>query len=1181
MAAVEPVLRFLTVDDGLRELAFESSATITVPWRQRLTLRPTWDFFRPADYQVQFITTAGGFWCGAVTPLEARGDLVVFEAPAQFPSLADIRVLFRSVDGLTQIDTGLVLRVLANFTVPLYRAPTAEDLEVGPRGSGESIQGREIFAAEGDRLDLVVTIANDDQRRGNTVWNITGGSIIFEGWDFLSWRLPTEAGRHQVRFIHDCDASRILQATVRVGPVLGPGLPPRCTGVELDRRGSGEFTSSQITTLDQGGSVDLVATIENDDGRRDNIIWTVSSGRIASQEWDQMTWEPPEGDHDAVVELSIDGVPQNACTSIFLFRGVSALPGADLILEDILSAELWQELLGNQAAINEDTGFRLPSLLGNLQDQVTGGVSFLGRQIEDVAGTTADLSVGATSQLLGVLEGTLGATMQQIGERTTSDILGALGGISFPGVLDIWDGFWSGIEEFLAPVIRTGANLFLEALETAFAALGGPLWARMLEVPDLPPWVRDWFVELADPTSQIAGIVGQAAGGSAVSGSITGIIAPYLRVIEHWANMNLPNVVPAPEFLTRLVQRGTLDIDTAESSFMAQGLSAEVQAWHLELGTVRPDLSMLLGFLRRADMAELVAGAGALGQSLAAPYSVGLPRLDVLTRIVQLGWETDTLSELLDQRLILPGIQDLIRFAVREAFTPQIVEEFQLDADFPDAILPFSAGQGLPPEWTRMFWRAHWELPAVNQGFQMRHRASFAPFFAGESATGDIDGQAVYQVIDDGGLDLLLRTQDVMVFWRERLKAISFNVLSRVDIRRMYDLGVVDAAEVELTYLSQGYNTTDAAGLREFVERLAIQPALTARISEVRQQFRAGIMDIGRAEELLAGVGPSGKQLIPLAAEVAEELATLELDRAGDRTARLLIAWQAALRKDLVDVVGFRAALEALPVPIEEIDFRVALDTIVRKTEEPTAEEQELRAAGRGTVQRRFREGLILEGQFRQEMDLLGYTAPETARYLDLATLEFDTNLSLDLLAAYRAGLRANRLTEAEFRALVGTLGIDPLLVGAYVNFDRLRRRIEPPEPEEQELRAVGRGTVLGRFREGWVSRQQFSQEMGTLGYTEAETDRYALVADYSFDFDWRQDALATLRRAFGTGTIDGDEFINRLVSLGMDPGRAQTHLALQQLRLLAPAEVTTVLEGEVVELEPTIVPAPDITLPG
>ncbi len=112
----------------------------------------------------------------------------------------------------------------------------------------------------------------------------------------------------------------------------------------------------------------------------------------------------------------------------------------------------------------------------------------------------------------------------------------------------------------------------------------------------------------------------------------------------------------------------------------------------------------------------------------------------------------------------------------------------------------------------------------------------------------------------------------------------------------------------------------------------------------------------------------------------------------------------------------------------------------------------------------------------------------------------------------------------------------------------------------------MGRGTVLGRFREGWISAQQFAGEMATLGYSAAETDRYALVADYTFDFDWKQDALSVLRRAFVTATISGDDFIDRLVGLGMDPGRAQTHLALEQLRLL-----------ERVELEE----APAIALPG
>jgi len=138
--------------------------------------------------------------------------------------------------------------------------------------------------------------------------------------------------------------------------------------------------------------------------------------------------------------------------------------------------------------------------------------------------------------------------------------------------------------------------------------------------------------------------------------------------------------------------------------------------------------------------------------------------------------------------LFFPTPSDLVQFAVREVYTPDIVEKFGQKEDLPDKFLEEAEKAGMSKEQATNYWAAHWELPSVLQGFEMLHR----------------------RVIDRQELSQLLRAKDVMPFWRDKLTAISYNPLTRVDVRRMYSVGVLDRKEVYNSYLDIGYNEKNA-----------------------------------------------------------------------------------------------------------------------------------------------------------------------------------------------------------------------------------------------------------------------------------------------------------------------------------------------------------------------------------
>jgi len=136
----------------------------------------------------------------------------------------------------------------------------------------------------------------------------------------------------------------------------------------------------------------------------------------------------------------------------------------------------------------------------------------------------------------------------------------------------------------------------------------------------------------------------------------------------------------------------------------------------------------------------------------------------------------------------IPPVADIITMAVREAFTPAIAQRFGQYEDFPPEFVEWAQKKGLSQEWAERYWAAHWSLPSPQQGFEMLHRG----------------------VIDHSDLNLLLRASDVMPFWRDKLVEIAYRPLSRVDVRRMFALGVIDTAGVRKAYKDIGYNDYNA-----------------------------------------------------------------------------------------------------------------------------------------------------------------------------------------------------------------------------------------------------------------------------------------------------------------------------------------------------------------------------------
>ena len=240
----------------------------------------------------------------------------------------------------------------------------------------------------------------------------------------------------------------------------------------------------------------------------------------------------------------------------------------------------------------------------------------------------------------------------------------------------------------------------------------------------------------------------------------------------------------------------------------------------------------------------------------------------------------------------IPGPSDLIRFAVREAFTPSIVQQYHYQDELPIDVFPWMAKQGLvgdtgiprPPgidgngnplpggnaTWFDLYWWSHWELPSVGQGYEMAQR------LYPNSRYGPSPDATPGTFFSSADLSTLLKTNDYPSYWRERLEAISYTPLGRVDVRRMYQLGIMGEQSVYHAYRAMGYNDRNAMQLVAFTKKQ--KQLADAKASHVRTKamvlnsFKIGLIDAAEATEQLTELGIEQVTVYTLIREMKQQI---------------------------------------------------------------------------------------------------------------------------------------------------------------------------------------------------------------------------------------------------------------------------------------------------------------------
>jgi hypothetical protein len=204
----------------------------------------------------------------------------------------------------------------------------------------------------------------------------------------------------------------------------------------------------------------------------------------------------------------------------------------------------------------------------------------------------------------------------------------------------------------------------------------------------------------------------------------------------------------------------------------------------------------------------------------------------------------------------IPSAADLVRFMTRDVFDSTVFEPFQLDDEFDKKfqgdIVKWSEAQGMNSDKLKLYWRAHWQWPSPSQMYQMLHR--WRPKGV------DLPEGVLPVTITD--VERVLGITDVAPVWRKRLTYLSYKVINRLELRRLFANGLIDKKQFISGMLDLGYEPRAADKIASLFEELNRQQrereSRTLSLNWISSHYADGSIDRTTAFNKLVAIGITG-----------------------------------------------------------------------------------------------------------------------------------------------------------------------------------------------------------------------------------------------------------------------------------------------------------------------------------
>jgi len=200
------------------------------------------------------------------------------------------------------------------------------------------------------------------------------------------------------------------------------------------------------------------------------------------------------------------------------------------------------------------------------------------------------------------------------------------------------------------------------------------------------------------------------------------------------------------------------------------------------------------------------------------------------------GWSDERIEALKFFTLFYPAPADLVNWQAKEVFEPAMISKYGLRDELGELRRDDFYKAGMSDDQIDNYWMAHWEHPEFRTVVEMLRRTDFS----------EDDMRAWFRLVE------------IPPFWRDKLIQISYEVPTRVDVRRFWDMRTIDEARLREIYAWQGYHGKDLDDYVLWTKVYTAFPDLIARwkngwitLDQVRSELVGYGMPADRLEELI------------------------------------------------------------------------------------------------------------------------------------------------------------------------------------------------------------------------------------------------------------------------------------------------------------------------------------------
>lgn len=197
------------------------------------------------------------------------------------------------------------------------------------------------------------------------------------------------------------------------------------------------------------------------------------------------------------------------------------------------------------------------------------------------------------------------------------------------------------------------------------------------------------------------------------------------------------------------------------------------------------------------------------------------------------GFTQSNIDFMLKEAQYFPTPAEVILWAAREVFEPEVREKLRLDEKFPEAFWEYAEKAGMTLEEAKNFWAAHWVFPGWTTIQEMRWR----------------------NIITDDDVEVFFTEADIVPFWRDAMKEVMYSPYTRVDGRRMYETGILSREQFKTAMTDIGYTDERAEGLAKWATDRKLAPQKDLTMSKIEKAFRDGEIDATNFTQRIIDMG--------------------------------------------------------------------------------------------------------------------------------------------------------------------------------------------------------------------------------------------------------------------------------------------------------------------------------------